>query len=573
VNYVDRTYDAIVRDLLTTLTGGTVDERVTVPALAGEGVPIVLPKLRNRPVRRVSHLVGRLRDAPADAPPFRFTEADFELVDTDGQGSDAIAFRARGRKPEPGSELSVNYYPVHADPVPVDDINVGSVVRTMLETVGRELAVEYLLLQRVYDSAFVDTATDSSLDNVVALVGVRRLPAGFPVVKLRISRSPGTGRVTVPAGTGVVDAAGSRYLTVAEVALEPGEPSRDVLAAGESAATPLVAAGAFTQFEVLVAGIGEVTNPEPARALATSETDDELRRRAHGSLHGRVRGTVDALKFSVGSVPGVKGIELQEAPNGVWGEVALSVAYADPEHDDVEAAVQRIIDEVRPAGVRVLHGSAARVRVDADVALTLAGAGVAGAELTELRESAEQRLTELLRAVAPGGAVRAAQVSAALLRDPRIVDAAVSLRPAGRSPGSELSLQQGEVLELGTITFAEPQVEAPAEPVPTTATVDAVLPAHLLPGVTLGSASTAIGTVFDSHLGSRSAERPLTVDGLVAALRDDSRYVLVRADIQVVVRSGERFLQLTDGVGTYAPPAGERLERGEMTVEPREGSV
>jgi hypothetical protein len=40
--------------------------------------------------------------------PIRFTDADFELADMDGDGElDAIVFRENGRKPTPGSTLTV----------------------------------------------------------------------------------------------------------------------------------------------------------------------------------------------------------------------------------------------------------------------------------------------------------------------------------------------------------------------------------------------------------------------------------------------------------------------------------
>ena len=95
----------------------------------------------------------------------------------------AIRFRPKARRPAPNSELVVNYYPVHLARTPLTDVNVGSVVRTLLETTAREMAVQYAQLQQVYDSAFVETSTGDSLDKVVALVDVRRLrrrPSGRP---------------------------------------------------------------------------------------------------------------------------------------------------------------------------------------------------------------------------------------------------------------------------------------------------------------------------------------------------------------------------------------------------------
>ncbi|HEY1179186.1 MAG TPA: hypothetical protein VGF17_23780, partial [Phytomonospora sp.] len=169
MSYVPRAYPDIVRDLLTTLTGGVVREQITVPA--GDEPVLVLQRLAQRPVRRVSHLTGRItagKGAGAREIDYRFTAADFELVGGDGE-PDAIAFRPGGRRPGPLSTVTVNYYPLVAPPAPLTDLNVGSVTRTLLESVARELAEQYEHLRLVYESAFVDTATGTTLDQVGAL--------------------------------------------------------------------------------------------------------------------------------------------------------------------------------------------------------------------------------------------------------------------------------------------------------------------------------------------------------------------------------------------------------------------
>ena len=114
---------------------------------------------------------------------YRFTAADFDLVSTteDQNAKDSIRFREGGRRPIPNTDLTVNYYPVQTPAVPVNDLNVGSVVRNMMETVAVEMALTYQNIDAVYKSAFIDTAEGSSLDKVVALVGVKRLGSGYPV--------------------------------------------------------------------------------------------------------------------------------------------------------------------------------------------------------------------------------------------------------------------------------------------------------------------------------------------------------------------------------------------------------
>lgn len=583
MSYVPRRYEEIVRDLLTTLTGGTVRESVPVPDSPG---PITLPRLLDRPVRRVSHLEGVTLVGQGENEkeiPYRFTSADFELIATSGDDSqkDAIIFRDEGRLPAPGSTLLVNYYPVQTNPVPLTDLNVGSVVRTLMETAARELALTYLQLDQVYKAAFLETAEGSALDKVVALVGVRRLLAGHPVVKIRFTRQAGAGgRITVPAGTPVTNQAGDRYLTLEALTLEPGETTRQVMAGGEGPGTAVVAEGELDRLEVAIAGVSAVSNPEPARQLSAPETDDELRRRAPGALHGVVRGTVDALRFGLLSVPGVKDVTIIEAPNGVAGEVRLEIAYSQ-EDDETRQLVDQRIRELRPAGIRVIYGEAVRKRVSARIALTLAGAGLSGAELSDINAGVEQRIKDYMTALPPGDAgggvkVRRAKLLALVLQDDRIVDAAVLLLPEGEAESEELTLAAGQVLEVVTpFDFETPAYEQAlgAEPA-ITALISIVVPLHLAAGVTQAAATEAITLATDSYLNGRGPESPLTVDSYIAAIRDDTRYAVVRAEVVATVETADgRFLQLTDGLGDYQPAPNEKLQRQALDIAVKEGLV
>lgn len=567
MTFAPRLYPDVVRDMLTVLTGGTVAETVVAPPLDLPIAPTSL-KLRDRPVRYVSNLEGFV--GPADKPlPFRFTPADFELVASGNDGLDTIRFRDGGRRPTPGTLLTVNYYPVAARPAPVDDLSVGSVVRTLIETAGYEIAVLYQHLDAIYRSAFVETADGLSLDKVVALVGVRRLPAGQPVTTLRFERGAGSsGRVAVPAGTVAIDRDGARYFTQEEIVLDPGETSRDVIAIGFPGA-PEVAENSLS-LEVLVAGIDRMSNPQAARRLAADETDDELRRRARGALAGASRGTLEALRFHLLSMAEVKNVTLVEAPDGRWGEVRADIIYAD----DSEAARQRVsdrIDQVRPAGIRIITAAGARRPVAVRVALTLAGAGVSGAELSEMQAAVAARLTALLEGIPPGGAVRRASLIAAVMTDARIADARITLTPEGGTAAEDLTLGDGEVL-AATVTF-DPVTAENASAISSEATVSMTLPIHLASGSTAAATRSAVETAARSHLGSRSSGAALTLDSLAAAIRDDSRFALIRAEAALTVESGDRFIQLTDGIGEYAPGPAERLVAGRIDIDVREGAI
>ncbi len=574
-----RPYPDIVRDLLTSLTKGTVRENVTVPGIEG---PIILKELANRPLRRVSHLQGKIssgEEGDTTGRDFRFTSADFELFSTTGgEEFDAIRFREGANRPLPGSQLSVNYFPVDIDPMPVTDLNIGSVVRTILESLAVELTLEEQLLDRVYRSAFLETAEKQSLDKVVALVGVKRIPAGLPTAKIRFVRAAGTvGRISIPVGTRVSDVEGKNiFQTVAPLILEPGESSREINAVGVNSSSEAVPAGTLTRLEMMIAGVGSVSNPTDAWTRTDPEADENLRRRAKGALHKAIRGTLDALRFGILSIEGVKDVSLQEFPNGVPGEVKIDVVYEQNEDPALQDLVNRRIDELRPAGIRVLLGQAAKTKVTVEVELTLAGTGVPEAHLETLKKEVENRLAEYLGNLSPGGVARQAQMVSTIMSDARIVDSKIQLSAEGGPAQDKLELATGHAIDL-VQPFAFLQVkteETGGAANSITAEVDLVLPVHLLPGVTQTDLEQTIRLAAQAHFNSLvTSGTAYSIDTLAAAIRDDTRFTLLRAEALSVVESQGRFIQLADQLGEYPLQPNETLHLRDVTLDVREGGL
>ena len=241
-----------------------------------------------------------------------------------------------------------------------------------------------------------------------------------------------------------------------------------------------------------------------------------------------MRGTLDALRFGVLSVQGVKSVEIQEFPNGIPGEVRLDIAYENPDDAEAQAAVAERVAELRPAGIRVLSSSAGRRVVAVTVDLVLSGKGVSGAELLEVTAGVEQRIAARLGGLAPVRPVRMNSLTAAALEDPRVADAAIAFNEPGGGVIETLTLDTGQVLDVvRPFTIPAPSSEQSAGgEVATVATVDLALPIHLEPGVTLADATEAIRLAVDGYLAGRNPSSALSVDGLAAAIRDDSRFGL-----------------------------------------------
>ena len=562
MSFIDRSYPDIVRDVLTNLTQGVTREihRVDYDA---DARPIVVPDiaLERRPVRRASFVQGVIEAAdPGDPPvPYIFTANDYDLVGDEPGASDlhSIRFRPFGRKPAPGTDIAVNYYPRTTDPVPVNDLNVGSVVRTVLEAVSREMALLYTQLNAVYESAFLETATAESLDRVVALLGYRRFRAGRPAGSVIFRRRPGSaGSITIPAGTPITDAADTiRYETVETRTMLAGESVAEVRVRGAAESTPPIDAGQLSVIQRAIAGLDTVTNERPTSRVNEEETDEELRARARDALLAANKGTLESIRFGLLQLPEVRDVSLDEFPNGVPGELRVNVVLADGNGSStLPPEVLERIEELRPAGIRIVSGAADSVNVTARVALTLAGASLAPAEIEEIREGVRRVLIEQVGGKGVGERIRNRPLTSALLADTRIIDAAVSLGALGETPAApgadfqpdstKAMLLARDNISFDAEEFAE-STAAGAQSIPVDA--NASFGVTLVGGTTIEQARDAIRTRLEIYFASLAAAAVITAEAILQTVRNDAQYAVDPLRMIVTLTSADQFVQIAQG--------------------------
>ena len=569
MNFADRTYPDIVRDLLTVLTGGTAAETHAI----GQTVP-ELVQLDNRPVRRVSHLAGEVLIGE-ELRPYRFTERDFELVgsDRDPASPVAIRWRERGVRPAPGTMLTVNYYPERLRPTPLTDINVGSAVRTLIETMSRELATQYQQLQIVYDSAFIETAEGSSLDKVAALVDTRRLRKGHAVGKIRISRRSGAqGAVFIPIGTPVTDGKGGRYLTSAEVQLLPNQTTMEVWVQGRTAGVEPVEAGTLTVLERAIAGIDRVTNDEPTYRATEDETDEQLRARARRAIHAAGKGTPDAIRFGLESLPFVSAATLSEYPDPavpMAGWLRIDVALSE-DNDANRRLVDARIDEFRPAGIYIDRHWASGVPIGLTVDLTLAGGSQPTSVVSEIQDGIAGRLAAHVRALRPGETLRRARLLALVMQDDRVADAALTIAAEGATVnGEQYALPAGKTATLDSITpvvFGPTTFEQAGAATGVFVRLTADLTVEGL-SVTQAGLKATLAQVLETFAKSRKPGDTITFDLLASTIRDDASFALVRAaTIFALDTEGGAFIELRENDPAWTLPANATLELRDLRI-------
>jgi uncharacterized phage protein gp47/JayE len=95
-------------------------------------------------------------------------------VDYRLNGDNALEWLTDGAQPDDKTDFSIKY--IFTRESGISDINVGSVVRTLVEAVSREIELLYLQTEQAYLAGFIDTASGQALDLIVSLLGMKRKP-------------------------------------------------------------------------------------------------------------------------------------------------------------------------------------------------------------------------------------------------------------------------------------------------------------------------------------------------------------------------------------------------------------
>lgn len=575
MSFVDRTYPAIVQDVLTGLTGGVAGEKHKVdydPAAR----PVVIPDiaLRLRPVRRVSALSGFVAGADPGAEPVAtlFSLNDYELVASDSDPGDFSRIRFRPlaqRKPAPGTEVTVNYYPRTTDPTPLTDLNVGSVTRTIVEALSRELAALYAQLNLVYDSGFLETATGSSLDRVTALLNYSRYRAGYAVGSVTFTRRTGAnGSITIPAGTPITDSSDKiAYVTSERYDMLAGESVAEVRVRGALESTPVVDSGTLVVIRRAIAGLDGVSNARPTTRAVDDETDEALRARTRDALLAANKGTVEAIRHGLLAMPDVRDVALVEMPNGVAGEVRLSIELDEsvPAGGQIPQRVFDRIEQLRPAGIRILCDSAPKVALAARLALVLAGSGSDSAEAAAVHAAARKRLVEEIKRRGVGERIRVKPLVAALLGDSRIVDATLAIGPDGEAPvagedyqpapGTGTTLEEADVA-FEADTYADPP---PAARQKVNVEVSALVGAAPVGGADPAAIRAELAARLAAYVATLGAGMTIDAAGLLGALRNDSLYAIDPLKLTATLAVQDQFVSIAQGGRSFEVKAEHSL--------------
>jgi phage-related baseplate assembly protein len=470
MTFVAEPFGLFVDDLLTGLTGGVVREGFRflpedVPFRLEPPAPVLRNTVRIHGIAAGAHIVFR-------------SGTDYVIGADDTvvwQQQPSGAPGAGATLPDLGSRFWVNYeHQGLFEAAPrLTDRNPGSVARLIAETFAREYAVISGQLDAVYRAAFIDTAEGRDLDQLALLLGVTRDTASAATgTAVFARRTPSPADVSIPAGTRVStsDAPPTLFETTEARTLRRGEISAEApiraLVSGQGGIVP---AGAIGVLHRPLLGIESVTNPQATAFATAAEDDDALRARLRRRLEASGKATTGALIGGLSGIPGVreKDIRVAEDPIARPGLIEIDVSLPPQQAnaaalDTVAARALAIIEDTRPAGVRVLARLAAPSQpagttptptggipdegpgpvqivgsetlffsVDVNAVLVPTTLGLSAAQQNALRITGENEIRAFIGEAGLGEALVYNQLISRLMAIAGILDVALEMSPAG----------------------------------------------------------------------------------------------------------------------------------------------
>ncbi|MEM7713193.1 MAG: baseplate J/gp47 family protein [Cyanobacteria bacterium P01_A01_bin.68] len=255
------------------------------------------------------------------------------------------------------------------------DFQEGSVVRTLFESFAYEMAVLYEQMERVYLSGYVDSAEDTDLDKVVAVLGIKRGEPEYATGKVTFERDVGIDEeIEIPINTLVTTEDTDKnpkkaYKTIEIQTIPEGDSSVIVRVQAEQ---PGRIGETETETIVImpqpVTGIKSVYNQEAVRFSGKErETDTELRDRAKETLLSASGANTASIKNALLSIPGVKEVKIKEPfdnpESQVYGLIDVFVDAVD--FEDLKLQLESKIEQVRAAGIYVRLKAPIPVKLDA----------------------------------------------------------------------------------------------------------------------------------------------------------------------------------------------------------------
>ena len=193
--FVAKTGDDVARELIEHVVAGVVaidHEKIEYDGLGPYTLACGTPDITNGALIDISRMWGQ-----KDGSFKEFIEnTDYTVDLTDNQ----FTFES-GQDPDSDTYFYVSYRYDQQRVSGITDVSTGSVTRTLLDAVARQVAAAYQSLTIVKAAAYIESAEGDDLDRLLELVGMTRNEATQATGYATLYRDVPTGEYTVPLGT------------------------------------------------------------------------------------------------------------------------------------------------------------------------------------------------------------------------------------------------------------------------------------------------------------------------------------------------------------------------------------
>lgn len=243
----------------------------------------------------------------------------------------------------------------------ITNINPGSVIRTIVESILSEVDIEYYQINQLATAMNIDTAVGEDLDNIIQVFGVTRNNATSCSATVTFGRSVAhTSDIAIPIGTTVSTTPDSDgnvvefVVTQANAILPTGKLVADVVCTAIETGNMYIPAGIITVMNNPIINIEYITNTSAISGGTDFETDDDLRARFKSALASLGKGTIEALKSAVKEIDGVNDVLPLDRNRGVGTTDLVVVTDNIPPSANLQTKITDVINMTKAAGIDVI---------------------------------------------------------------------------------------------------------------------------------------------------------------------------------------------------------------------------
>lgn len=192
-----------------------------------------------------------------------------------------------------------------------EDINTSrmSPVGIILRVFAWFLSVLWMVAEKVYLSAFVDTAEGVSLDRLGVQAGVKRIVNTYASGPVELT---GTAGYTVTPGLLAQKPSGTQYVITNAVTLDSNGKGITTVQAVNPGSSGNADVGEISVLVNPDANLTAITNLEAIENGADRESDAAFRARFRTSRAARGSATLNSLQAAVAALPGVRAVKVVE---------------------------------------------------------------------------------------------------------------------------------------------------------------------------------------------------------------------------------------------------------------------